>query len=452
MAEASDREPHPDPEVLHVPPARKRSARRRVRWLARISLVLLSLQLMAYLGLTAPIVSPLIYANLAPPNWHNATPHGNMFLEDFDVSTDDPGLAVACAHLYTPAWPAPWAFGATRYWRSTDGGAQWRMIEPPFGSQDDCNMAMPPGGNGTVLATVSSNYESAPSTLWVSHDAGLSWRRVVTATAGDAAENLASGIHQLVYRRGRLYGWADFGSTAGGSAFAVSTDDGATWSALEQRPDPQEQQGWQVFAYAPDYRSDGWWYRDLTLDNAAPVLEHSQDDGATWLVVGPIGSASLGLMLATTPLAPDDLCAGPLSGEIGLVPLSASTDDGRTWLTGTMPGAIRDAQGETSLSVAMGATGACYEGLHYGKGQDPHVGNSYYGILTLARGSTVEGYMPLTDNGNSLSGMIVYVPASNGMSARLVTELNGSYPGWASLFSGLAAETTDGQIVWHAVP
>jgi hypothetical protein len=64
----------------------------------------------------------MVYANLAPPNWHNATPHGKMTLGDFDVSTDHPGLAVACANLWTLAWPAPWPLGPTRYWRSTDGG------------------------------------------------------------------------------------------------------------------------------------------------------------------------------------------------------------------------------------------------------------------------------------------------------------------------------------------
>ncbi len=450
MADASDQEAHPDPEALHAPPPPTKPTRRRGRWWAVFSLIIAFLNLMPFLGLTAPIVSPLVYANLAPPNWHNATPHGHMVLRDFDVSTDDPGLAVACADLFTLAWPAPWSLGATRYWRSTDGGVQWQMIQPPFGSQGDCNMAMPPGGNGTVLAAVSSNSETVPETLWVSHDGGLSWRRVVTT--GDAAESASWDIHQVVYRQGRLYGWADFWSTDGSGAFAVSTDDGATWAVLEQRPDPKEQQGWQVFAYTPDYRSDRWWYRDLTQDNEAPLLEHSQDDGNTWSVVGPIGTASLGLMLATTPLAPDDLCAGPLSAEISQLPLSASTDDGQTWLTGTMPSALKNAQGETSLDIEIGATGACYEGFHYGKGQEPEEGNSYYGILTLACGSAVEGDIPLTNDGNDLQGMITYVPAHNGTSARLVTELNGSYPGWASLFSALAAETTDGQIVWHAVP
>jgi hypothetical protein len=422
--------------------------------LAAIGLVLAALQLMPYLGLLAPVFSPLVYANLAPPDWHNATPHGNLILQDFAVSTDHPGLAVACASLFTLAWPAPWSLGATHYWRSTDGGAHWQMIEPPFGSRDDCNMAMPPGGNGTVLAAVSASpdpYDRAPATLWVSHDAGTSWRQVVTAAAEDAAESLHMGIHAVVYRQGRLYGGMDFGSSAGGGAFAVSTDDGATWASLEQRPDPLEQGGWQVIAVVPDYRSDGWWYRELTIAGSAPVLEQSHDDGNIWSVIGPIGLASRGLNLATTPLASDDLCAGPYLGDTNQVPLLASADDGRSWQTGTMPDALKDVQGETALNIAIGATGTCYEGFHYGRGQEPHEGNSHYGFLSLASGSTKQGYLPLTDDGNSLLASIAYVPTGTGMPARIVTELNGGYPGWASLFSGLAAETTDGQIVWRAV-
>jgi hypothetical protein len=203
----------------------------------------------------------------------------------------------------------------------------------------------------------------------------------------------------------------------------------------------------------PDYRSEARWYRNLALDGAVPMLELSQDDGATWSVVGRIGTSPLGgLTLATTPLLPGHLCAGHISPKTSQVMLFASGDGGRTWHTGTMPKALQTAQGETSLDVEMGATGDCYEGFHYGVGREPMDGNAHYGFLRLASDSTVLRYLPLTDDGNSLALSFAYVPAGNGMSARLVAELNGRYPGWASLFSGLAAETTDDQIVWHAVP
>ncbi|HEX9057374.1 MAG TPA: sialidase family protein [Ktedonobacterales bacterium] len=457
MADEMDRIAHPDPEAIHapsVPTARARRPRRRRRWLTVLALALTLMQLMPNLGLLSPVLSPLIYSNLAPPTWHNATPHGTLVLSDFAASMDDPGLALACASLFTLAWPEPWALGSMRYWRSVDGGSHWQLVEPPFGGQQDCDLALPLGGNGTVLAAVSSSYESAPATLWVSHDAGSTWRQVATAPAGDAAESLHTGIHFVVYRNGLMYGSTEFGSSAGGGAFAVSGNDGATWTALERSPDRLEQQGWQVAMVVPDYRSTGWWYRGLSLTGSIPLLEHSQDNGATWSVVGPIGTSPLaGLALATMLLLPGHLCAGVISPQTSQITLLASADGGRTWRKGTIPNALQRAQGETSLTIGMGATGDCYEGYHYGLGREPTEGNSHFGFLRLASDSTVLDYIPLTDDGNSLALTFAYVPAGNGMPARLVAELNGTYPGWASLFSGLAAETTaDGQIVWHTVP
>jgi hypothetical protein len=408
---------------------------------------------MPYLGLLAPVVSPIVYTSLAPPQWHNVTPHGTLVLHEFAFSTDDPGLAIACASLFTLAWPEPWAIGHTRYWRSTDGGAHWQMFEPPFASQQNCDLAVPAGGNGTVLAVVSASDNSASAALWVSHDEGSTWHQVVTAPTGDPAGNLAGDIHFLVYRNGLMYGSMDVGSATGGGVFAVSTNDGATWTALESNPDRLEQQGWQVESIVPDYHAVGCWYRILSLAGSAPLLEHSQDNGATWSVVGPIGNSPLaGLALAASPALPGQLCAGLISPQTSRVILLASADGGQSWRAGTMPTALQSAQGETSLNIAMGATGDCYEGFHYGLGREPNVGNSHYGFLCLASDSNVLRDIPLTDDGNSLALTFAYVPADNGLPARLVTELDGTYPGWASLFSGLAAETTDGQIVWHAVP
>jgi hypothetical protein len=225
--------------------------------------------------------------------------------------------------------------------------------------------------------------------------------------------------------------------------------------------------------------------RSLLQDGAVPLLEQSQDNGATWSLIAPIGTEPLPLppgelALATTPLAPSHLCAGLISPGTNHVFLAASGDGGRTWRSGTMPAALQRAQGETSLTIASGATGDCYEGFLYALVQEPAEGNAHYGFLRLASESAVLHFLPLTDDANRLAPTFVYVPnnsgypsrrvtkldggypcwasyayvpAGNGMPSRLITELDGGYPGWASLFSGLAAETTnDGQIVWHAVP
>jgi hypothetical protein len=237
-------------------------------------------------------------------------------------------------------------------------------------------------------------------------------------------------------------------------AFAVSLDDGTTWTVQVPSHDQLVKDGWHVDSLVPDYRSQDWWYRELSRAGSIPMLEHSQDNANTWSVVGPIGTSAMdGLTLATTPLSPSRLCAGLVSENTSKIVLLASGDAGRSWRTGPMPNSLRSAQGETTFNIAIGDTGECYEGFHYGLGQEPHEGNSHFGFLYLASNSARLSYIPLTDDGNDSDLSFAYVPAGHGMSARLVTGLDGAYPGWAPLFSGLAAETTgDGQIVWHAVP
>ena len=138
-----------------------------------------------------------------------------------------------------------------------------------------------------------------------------------------------------MYRNGMVYDTTDVGSL---DTFSASADDGATWTALEPSPDPLVRDGWRVDSTVPDYRAQEWWYRELSQADAIPVLEHSQDNGRTWSVVGPIGaSAGGGLTLATTPMAPGRLCAGRISLQARTVVLLASGDSGRSWRTGTMP-------------------------------------------------------------------------------------------------------------------
>jgi hypothetical protein len=217
---------------------------------------------------------------------------------------------------------------------------------------------------------LSSNSDdpTGPVTVWMSHDAGNSWRQVESGP-GEYA----------MYRNGVVYDTTDVGSL---DTFSASADDGATWTVLEPSPDPLVQDGWRVDSTVPDYRSQQWWYRELSRADSIPVLEHSQDNGRTWSVVGPIGASAGGaLTLATTPMAPTGLCAGRVSPQARTVVLLASGDGGQSWRTGTMPPALQHAQGETTLNVAMGDAGECYEGFHYGLGQDPASGNSYFGFV-----------------------------------------------------------------------
>jgi hypothetical protein len=176
------------------------------------------------------------------------------------------------------------------------------MFQPPFqqyqlpfaDNNQYCNLAMPPGGQGTVLAEVTSGgVGGAPTTLWVSHDAGVSWHKVLIVVNGDTSASLAVGIQSVVYRDGLMYGSVEFGLVSNTAPFGFSADDGGTWTTVKMAPDRLVQAGWQVDSIVPDYRAQGWWYRELSRAGSIPMLEHSQDTGATWSVVGPIGTSAV---------------------------------------------------------------------------------------------------------------------------------------------------------------
>jgi len=168
---------------------------------------------------------------------------------------------------------------------------------------------MPPGSSDAIAATVENDSSDAtPSaTTWISHDSGDSWHQLTAAASG----NYVSGIDRgRYYRHGLLYGFGQWDT----ATLAFSVDDGVTWTPIPSAPSKLEQEGWQLdidSSYPiPDYRGDYWWYRVLSKSGQAPMLEHSTDDGRTWTQVGAIGSEPMqSVLLATTPLLPDHLCA-----------------------------------------------------------------------------------------------------------------------------------------------
>lgn len=215
---------------------------------------------LSYFGVFSPILSPLVYPNLAPPGWHNITPHGYIVLDDFAASAETPGLLIACGSAFniTLIDPTTWIPGRLHFWRSRDGGAHWELLHPPFDDGKRCGVSMRIGEPGTIIATVDSSSDPASSTnvetTWLSHDAGASWRRI-TYTNG-----YGLGVY---YRHGLLYGLGGSYDSTDGSidyTLAFSTDDGATWTPIPSTPSDLQQQGWHTNSDStppvPDYRED----------------------------------------------------------------------------------------------------------------------------------------------------------------------------------------------------
>jgi hypothetical protein len=331
-----------------------------------------------------------------PADWHDITPPTGEQITSYAISSDVPGLIVACIGdqtAHTSAAP----MGPAHIWRTRDAGAHWQRL-PTTHFYGGCRVALPAGGHGTVFA---ENYYSAQF-ISVSHDAGDTWQTLATSadlqavfvlfSAGVYRDGQLYSLGAGVYRDGQLYSLGAIargqaGSALPGSLFA-STDDGRTWDTLDASADPLAGQGFFATGLTPDYRTPGAWYRLMAQayqgfsSNAqggagstssslpATVLEHSSDNGRTWTALGPIGPRgtlsywlSPGAMPATTPSQPDRLCAGfyPMVSAGGLdgvhdVAVYGSDDGGVTWTGATVAPSSWAAQ----PVLAMDTRGNCY--------------------------------------------------------------------------------------------
>lgn len=425
---------------------------------SRIFRLLLLLPILAtglsYFGVFSPILSPLVYPKLAPPGWHNITPHGKIVLFDFAASAETPSLMLACGSAFniTVTDPTTWIPGRFHFWRTRDGGAHWELLHPPFGDGERCGVSIHAGEHESIIAIMDSSSDPTSSTnvttTWLSHDEGTTWRRITYT-------NVNSYGLGADYRHGLLYSYGSPDDSTN-NTLAVSANDGVTWTPIPSMPSKLQQQGWQIDYDSsppePDYGEDQGWYRVLSLRGQPPMLEHSADDGRTWALVGAIGTEPMqSVLLASTPLLPGHLCAAHLSGKTNHVSIFSSADGGQTWQTGAIPANLVNTTGETGFSLQIGANGDCYQGYHYHRPQAPENENDYVYLRLAPQSSTLQE-IPLGNNQNIASTDTMYVPAGNGMGARLIVNSELPPSSGAAVFSDLATETDQGQLLWAAVP
>lgn len=449
-------------------PARAKNRKRKpINWVLGVLIAVNMCRLLAYVGTFSPVFSPLIYPGLAPPGWHNITPHGNIILYDFADSSTTPGLMAACGTSFSVDIrdPSTWNFGF-RFWLSRDGGNTWQLVHPPSaGGASACEVKT--GIDGGVSFT--KDYGElrtghwASSSTWVTRDFGKTWHHPApdpTVTVGGHP----TAVTSLLPRAGIWYGLYDTHDTYGDQALAISFDRGATWRPLTTNPSALVMKGWRASKefveqqIVADYRGDHAWYRIVYTDKQAPVLEHSADDGQSWKAVGPIGTEYSALIgIATNYMQPVSLCAASVYEQLSQSALSASADGGLTWRQGTVPPGYLDTVGVTSFSVAMDAKGSCYTGYHFGRGGPQYEGNhgSYCAVMRLSPGVDtllalpLGGYCELA-NGDAVN--LTYVPDQNRMHGRLIVHGSVGVGGWPALGANLAAETDDEKVIWMAAP
>lgn len=422
-----------------------------------------ALALLAVMLVPRPFASAIIYHTVAPNGWHNSSIPGSYNNpETIAISGDVPGLILAYGDVLVGN-PFHSHFQPV-HWRTRDGGQRWEQIAGPCHPDNEqfdyCRLVAPLQGHGTIFASEIHNELDRPGDLWVSHDAGTSWRFVThvkeTANEYDAVSALATAV----IRDGRLYTLRtpDDNTADAPTVFSVSTDDGATWTNPERAPSTLERRGWHVISFAADYSAAHAWYRTLepllTQNTVSPALERSADDGRTWTAIGSIGTAGSDaqISLGTSPSQPHRLCAAT-HPNTGMLAIFSSDDGGHRFSGATTP---RVYSGGAPHPIAMGTGGDCYL---------PELTLSPQGIFDplllwrLAPGaahlqrlpSLAEYAWSSAHDGYPFS----YVPAGAGLPARLVVFVWGhQHPAaaWASIFSFWSSEERNQLLLWTSVP
>lgn len=241
------------------------------------------------------------------------------------VPVPDPAIDVRDIHAVDADTALAMGAGpgaASRVYRTTDGGATWRLVVAntvPAGFWDA--MAFRDARRGMLFGDpVDGKFQ-----VYVTGDGGASWQ----ATAGTGLEALAgegafAASGTCLALAGKDDAWFVTGSAAQARAFH-SSDGGASWKAAVL-PIPAGAASRGAFSVAfLDRRlgmAAGGDYRDPAL--AATNGARSTDGGATWHAA-PILPAGFMSVLVPVPGAPSTLVAAGLAGS------GVSTDAGLNW-------------------------------------------------------------------------------------------------------------------------
>jgi photosystem II stability/assembly factor-like uncharacterized protein len=231
-----------------------------------------------------------------------ATTEGVYWTQDGGARWSEAGNFPAVLVAIAPSDPAVLYAGASRLFKSTDGGEDWSPVGP--GLEYAVSLAVDPQDSRIV-------YAGGTSGVLRSLDGGATW----TATGPRTPTGGSYSIHELVAdptRPGTL--WA--GTTFGG--LFKSGDRGATWSLVG--PDLGTL---LTSALAVDPAGTVWaGFTGFSRDRTGGVFK-SPDGGATWTRVLPDHAVQ---DLVSNPADPDRLYAA--SERLGVL---WSDDGGGTW-------------------------------------------------------------------------------------------------------------------------
>jgi hypothetical protein len=347
------------------------------------------------LGTAALPAAP--HANSAPAKLASADDATLVYLEELHLDTHSGAVYVAGARFcknYTEPEDDQSASAYPPYCpyvleRSTDGGASWadlgrslnaRLIGEPtdiYWTHSVPTEQLVTANDGTSLYVDTMTLSADPNaggfqSYETSTDGGLSWHDLAIGEgespySGWPAANLAVSPADPA----RLYallqpGDGDDDPTP---SLATSGDRGNTWTIGPDLKvvDYAENSGTANFAVVPDSKRARTVYVQVPGDSAA--IYRSDDAGATWNTMAlPSGQTADQLALSTDPQVPGLLLASSDTTTY------YSTDEGKTWQSGTCPGMLGGQCPNLTVANAFG-TGANYaffpSGIYRFQGQKP---------------------------------------------------------------------------------
>lgn len=308
-----------------------------------------------------------------PTGWHIITPPSRDSVVSYSISTDTPGLMLACTGTTTDSASGT-LFGPAHLWRTQTEGAHWELLKTPVPLKTGCQASLIAGGHG---AAILSDGESG--TAMVSRDAGDTWHIITQLLPNEILPNRVEAMGEAVFRDGRLYTSLILNARVN-RLFSVSDDGGLTWTPLEQVPPYAADELPRVTEqFTPDYRAAGAWFRyslhgknDFSLPHFV-TLDHSSDNGRTWSEVArleyPLNAlAQAGRPLMSRAAYPTRLCVG-LTPSVSMpgfrmplndLALGSSEDGGVTWRYVRVTRMDKDHLREANPFVQMDEQGNCY--------------------------------------------------------------------------------------------
>jgi photosystem II stability/assembly factor-like uncharacterized protein len=208
--------------------------------------------------------------------------------------------------------------------KTTNAAASWTFASPGLPDGAVVALALDPQNRGTIYASTRT------SGVFQSTDDGATWTALNTGLGPDINHGNDYISVLAIDPQGVLYAAPQYGSAIDDSGLFVSGDSGASWYAVKSFVpyDDITGTGFIVTAIAADPRNPGTVYAGTSAG-----VYRTADWGATWIAAKTRAAADAEPPFAISALAIDPLTADSVYAASPAVGILRSADAGATWMT-----------------------------------------------------------------------------------------------------------------------